>query len=172
MRHKYETSVQPMNELLRAALNPPAAEKSEVKIRDRVFRVGDKVMQTKNAGDVNNGDIGYMRKIFFEGKSQKVLIEFDGSHLKQYGIEELATLELGYATTIHKAQGSEYQSVILNVQLAHSVMLRRPLLYTAITRAKHRLIIVGERGALIQAIQRTDAEKRLTLLSNRIQGSV
>lgn len=169
MRQKYETSVQAMNERLRKTLNPAAPGKAELKLRDRVFRVGDKMMQTKNTGDVNNGDLGYVEEILTEGKSRKVLIKFEGSRLKQYGTEELSSIELGYATTIHKSQGSEYQSVILSLQKAHSLMLKRPLVYTAITRAKERLVIVGERAALVQAIQTTDTEKRLTLLSERIR---
>lgn len=78
-------------------------------------------------------------------------------------------LDLGYACTVHKSQGSEYKSVIINLQCAHSVMLVRPLIYTAITRAKERVLIVGERRALCTAIRRTDTEQRGTKLAQRIQ---
>ena len=78
-------------------------------------------------------------------------------------------LDLGYATTIHKSQGSEYRSVIINLQCAHSLMLTRPLVYTAITRGKDRVILVGERKALCIAIKKTDTEKRGTCLAHRLQ---
>ena len=78
-------------------------------------------------------------------------------------------LDLAYACTVHKSQGDEFKSVIINLQCAHSVMLVRPLIYTAITRAKERVIIVGERKALCTAIRRTDTEQRGTKLAMRIQ---
>ena len=77
-------------------------------------------------------------------------------------------LDFGYASTIHKSQGSEYQSVIINIQCAHYVMLTRPLIYTAITRGKTRVVVVGERRALCTAIKRTDTEHRGTALAKRI----
>ena len=77
-------------------------------------------------------------------------------------------LDLGYASTIHKSQGSEYSSVIINLQCAHYIMLTRPLLYTAVTRGKTRVIIVGERKALYTAINRIDINKRGTCLALRI----
>lgn len=103
MRRKFETGVQSLNELLREAVNPAAPGKAEIKLRDRVFRVGDKVMQTKNTGEINNGDIGYIKKIYTEGKSRKVLIAFDGARVKQYDAQDLGTIELGYAATVHKS---------------------------------------------------------------------
>lgn len=78
-------------------------------------------------------------------------------------------LDLGYASTIHKSQGAEYQSVIINLQCAHAIMLTRPLIYTAITRGKKRVIIVGERRALCMAIKKTDTEKRGTCLAKRLK---
>jgi len=78
-------------------------------------------------------------------------------------------LDLGYASTVHKSQGSEYTSVIINLQCAHSIMLTRTLIYTAITRGREKVTIVGERRALCIAIKRTGAEKRGTCLARRIQ---
>jgi len=77
-----------------------------------------------------------------------------------------------YASTIHKSQGSEYKSVIINLQCAHSIMLTRPLIYTAITRGKDKVIVVGERRALCIAIKKTDTEKRGTCLAQRLQALV
>ena len=80
-------------------------------------------------------------------------------------------LDLGYALTIHKSQGSEYKSVIINLQCAHAVMLTRPLIYTAITRGKEKVTIVGERRALCIAIKRTDTDQRGTCRAKRLQDS-
>lgn len=96
-------------------------------------------------------------------------MDFGDGRLAEYESNDLDMLELAYATTIHKSQGSEYQSVIINLQCAHAVMLVRPLVYTSITRAKERVIIVGERRALCIAIKRTDTEQRGTMLAARIQ---
>jgi helicase, putative, RecD/TraA family len=168
-RSKLATGVEPLNLRIRDLVNPSAPEKSEIQVRKKVFREGDKIIQTKNIGEINNGDLGYIRKIISEGNKKKALLEFEGSRMKSYSIEELVFVELGYATTIHKSQGAEYRSVLLNIQNAHSIMLKRPLLYTAITRAKEHLKIVGERSAVIKAIQTVETEKRLTLLSKRIR---
>ena len=89
--------------------------------------------------------------------------------MKEYDQSELDMLDLGYASTVHKSQGSEYSSVILNLQCAHSIMLTRPLVYTAVTRGKQKVTIVGERRALCIAIKRTDTEKRGTCLASRLQ---
>ena len=95
-------------------------------------------------------------------------LDFGEDRVMEYDGSQLDLLDLAYATTIHKSQGSEYDSVIISVQCAHSVMLNRPLLYTAVTRAKKRVILVGERKALCAAIRRTDTEHRNTQLARRI----
>jgi exodeoxyribonuclease V alpha subunit len=95
-------------------------------------------------------------------------VDFGDGRIAEYERQELELLELAYACTVHKSQGSEYQSVIVNLQVAHYIMLKRPLIYTAITRAKERVAIVGEKKALRIAINKTDAEKRGTMLAERI----
>lgn len=86
----------------------------------------------------------------------------------EYESGDLEMLDHAYASTVHKSQGSEYQSVIINLQCAHAVMLVRPLLYTAVTRAKKRVILVGERRAVCIAIKRVDTEQRETMLAERV----
>lgn len=135
----------------------------------RVFRCGDKVMQIKNKDDVNNGDIGYIRGISGNGEDTTVQVDFGDGRMKKYEPAELDMLDFGYAFTVHKSQGSEYKSVIVNLQCAHYNMLTRPLIYTAITRGKERVIIVGEKRALCIAIKKTDTEKRGTCLAQRLQ---
>ena len=168
-RQKTETGVNALNERLREKVNPPDAQKAEVVFGNRKFRCGDKVMQIKNHDDVNNGDIGYIRKIIRTGDETTVHVDFGDGRVKEYDSSELEMLNLGYASTIHKSQGSEYQSVIINLQCAHSIMLTRPLVYTAITRGKERVAIVGEKKALCISIRKTDTEKRGTCLAKRLQ---
>lgn len=171
-RQKTETGVNALNTYLQSKINPPASTKNEVECGKRLFRVGDKVMQTKNHEDVNNGDIGYVTEIFGYGNDKTLYVDFGDGRIKEYEGSDLDRLDLGYASTVHKSQGSEYKSVIINLQSAHSVMLTRPLIYTAITRGKERVIIVGERRALCTAIKRTDTEKRGTCLAERIKENI
>ena len=168
-RQKTETGVNALNEKLRELVNPGDGKKPEAICGKRVFRQGDKVMQVKNHDDVNNGDVGYITHIIKTAAETTVYVDFGDGRMKEYDSTELDMLELAYASTIHKSQGSEYKTVIINVQKAHYIMLTRPLIYTAITRGKDRVIIVGERRALCTAINKTDIEKRGTCLAHRLQ---
>ena len=170
-RKKTETGANALNLRLRDLVNPPAPGKPEAAHGKRVFRVGDRVMQTKNLGEVNNGDVGYIKDIFRDTDGITIRVNFGGGREMEYDSTQLPMLDLGYASTVHKSQGSEYQSVIVNLQRSHYIMLTRPLVYTAITRGKSRVILVGEKGALYTAISRTDAEKRGTCLAKRIRNS-
>lgn len=168
-RQKMETGVAALNERIRKDVNPQDPTKGEITLGKKTFRTGDKVMQIKNHEDVNNGDIGYITDISGIGNDAVVCIDFGDGRNVEYDASELNMLDLGYASTIHKSQGSEYQSVIINLQCAHSIMLVRPLIYTAITRAKKQVIIVGERRALCIAIKKQDTEKRGTQLAERLK---
>ena len=125
-------------------------------------------MQVKNSDDISNGDVGYIKSITGSKTDAVVKIDFGDGRTVDYECSDLEKLDLGYACTVHKSQGSEYKSVIINLQCAHSVMLVRPLIYTAITRAKEKVIIVGERKALCRAINRIETEQRNTKLAQRI----
>lgn len=171
-RQKTETGVNALNELLRERVNPPDPNKPEISLGMRKFRCGDKVMQVKNYEDVSNGDIGYITKIYRIGDDTTVVVDFGDGRVMEYDSSELDMLELGYACTIHKSQGGEFKSVIINLQSAHFIMLTRPLVYTAITRGKENVIIVGERRAMCIAIKKTDTEKRGTCLAKRLQATV
>lgn len=168
-RQKTETCVNELNVRLRDMVNPADESKAEVTHGSRCFRVGDKVMQTKNHEDVNNGDIGYIKDIIHSADETTIYVDFGDEKVKEYDSSNLDMLDWGYATTIHKSQGSEYKSVIINLQCAHYIMLTRPLIYTAITRGKERVTIVGERRALCTAIKKTDTEHRGTCLAHRLQ---
>ena len=170
-RQKTETGVNALNEALRDKVNPPAEGKAEVTKGSRMFRVGDKVMQNRNHEDISNGDIGYIAGIYRSGDECTVCVDFGDGRVADYDASDLDMLDLGYALTIHKSQGSEYKSVIINLQCAHAVMLTRPLIYTAITRGKEKVTIVGERRALCIAIKRTDTDQRGTCLAKRLRES-
>ena len=168
-RQKTETGANALNQRLQGKVNPPTDVKMDAVHGQRRFRTGDKVMQIKNCEDINNGDVGYITSITGTQTESVVRIDFGDGRLVDYENADLDMLDLGYACTVHKSQGSEYKSVIINLQCAHSVMLVRPLIYTAITRAKEKVLIVGERRALCTAIRRIDTEQRGTKLAQRIR---
>ncbi len=164
------TAVDQLNRTLRELVNPIADEDiPDLKIGSRFFREGDKVMQNKNNSKASNGDIGFIRKIAVnENNEMRVTIDFGTDRIVEYGTEDMGYIEHAYATTIHKAMGSEYDIVIIPIIRSHAIMLKRNLVYTAITRAKHRVILVGEKGMLFMAIHKNDTGKRNTLLGERI----
>ena len=126
-------------------------------------------MQIRNnyEKEVFNGDIGVIREIDFE--EQELAIEFDG-RLVKYDVTELDELVLAYASTIHKAQGSEYPIVVMPLLMTHYVMLQRNLIYTGITRAKKVFVLIGKKKALGYAVRNMTVSKRNTLLKQRLQG--
>lgn len=177
-REKGEASSQNLNESIREEVNPELDGKPEVARGSRKFRLYDRVIQLKNnskmvlynrQGDiigkgVFNGDVGLVREI----RPDTVIINFDGRYAK-YPLDSLEELELAYAMTIHKAMGSEYDTVIIPLLAAHRVLLTRNLLYTAVTRAKGRVLLVGQKKALFMAISKTRKGKRNTLLAERMR---
>lgn len=163
--HKGAIGAQRLNAVLQDALNP---QKQSIERAGRVFRLGDKVMQLRNNydKDVFNGDLGRVRKI--DAENQELLVEVDG-RMVPYDFGELDELTLAYAVTVHKAQGSEYPAVVLPLLMQHYMMLQRNLLYTAITRAKKLVVIVGSKKALAVAIRNDKMQHRYTLLKERLK---
>ncbi len=162
--HKGELGVIEMNRRMRRALNPSGPE---LVFGSRRFRVGDKVMQVRNNYDLDiyNGDIG--RVVMIDREHLAVTVDFQG-HLVQIPRDDLDDLALAYAVTIHKSQGSEYPAVIILLHHQHFVMLERNLLYTAVTRGKRLVIIVGSRRALIRAVTNATHRTRHTRLAARL----
>lgn len=171
-RKKTETGVNALNDKIREWINPHKNNKDEVKCGNAMFREGDKIMQLKNNDDVSNGDTGFIKQIKRDGDDTEIIIEFDCNKEKVYDNGDMEMVDLAYASTVHKSQGSEYQTVIINLQTAHYIMLNRSLLYTAITRGRQKVIIVGEKKALYMAISRKDTEKRGTNLAMKINDSM
>lgn len=164
-----ETSVERLNEAIRETVNPQQEEIADLKVGGMFFRVGDKVMQNKNNDKASNGDIGFIRNIVRTEKNElKITISFSGDREVEYGMENMEHVELAYATTVHKAQGSEFDVVIFPIIRSHARMLTRSLVYTAITRAKRKVILVGQIGMLFMAVHRNDTGKRNTQLGKRI----
>ena len=151
-----------LNRSLQAALNPPAADKAEAV----GFRLGDKVMQTRNdyMKNVFNGDIGRIVQI----DSEHLVVAFAEDVEIPYTRDEFGALTLAYAMSVHKSQGSEYDIIILPLVRAHHIMLQRNLLYTAVTRAKKGVILIGDRTALFSAVSNDRTRRRYTLLAERL----
>jgi exodeoxyribonuclease V alpha subunit len=164
--NRTELGARNLNARLQETLNPPA-NGAEVERYGSTFRVGDKVMQTVNNydKDVFNGDIGCIAKI--DTDEQDVTVTMDGREVV-YDFGELDELMLAFATTIHKAQGAEYPAVVIPLHTQHFVMLQRNLLYTAITRGRKLVVIVGNAKALQLAVQRQDTAQRCTGLRWRL----
>ncbi|HEY1083159.1 MAG TPA: ATP-dependent RecD-like DNA helicase [Prosthecobacter sp.] len=151
-----------LNQVLQSALNPASELKYELERFNTTYRVGDKVIQTNNNYDkeVFNGDIG--RIVSIDTEPLKLWVRFEGERLVDYEPGELDELQLAYALTIHKSQGSEFPCVIVPVSTQHYVLLERSLIYTAVTRAKKLVVLVGDSRALAMAVGRQESRKRWT----------
>ena len=168
-RKKSKTGVYSLNAALHDTINPASPEKDEIETGQRILRVGDKVMQMKNRDFASNGDIGYICTSKRDSDGILVEVDFGDDRVVAYeDVESLRQLELAYAATIHKSQGSEYDAVLINIQNMHGKMLNRALIYTAETRAKKQVIIVGDWEAVVRAIQTADTKRRNTMLAVRI----
>jgi exodeoxyribonuclease V alpha subunit len=164
--HRQECGTENLNKLLQEALNPKSPQKPEFKNSIQTFRLGDKVMQTKNnyQKHVFNGDIGFIVQM----EPEKASVKFGDDFIVDYEKSELIELQLAYAMSVHKSQGSEYPIIILPLTESHYIMLQRNLLYTAVTRAKQRVILLGSQAALNTAVENDRTKRRYTLLAERL----
>ena len=171
--HKGPCGVQNLNRLLQARVNPPSSQKEEIQQPGGLaLRVGDKVMQIRNnyEKDVYNGDIGQIVNI--TGKIIKVWYpERSDGEYATYEEGETDELQLAYAMSVHKSQGSEYSRVVLALVPGHYIMLQRNLLYTAVTRAREKVELVGTKAALQTAVANDRTRRRYSLLKERLQES-
>ncbi len=157
-----------LNETIRDLVNPASKRKMELKCGSRVFRVGDRIMQTANRNGVSNGDVGLITGM--ERADDEVFVDIrllDGRELR-YSKDMMEDVEFSYCLTIHKSQGQEYPVIIVPLLKEHYIMLRRNLLYTAVTRAKAKVILIGQRQAVYIAIHKCDVGQRNTVLADRI----
>jgi exodeoxyribonuclease V alpha subunit len=159
-----------LNERLQEALNPAGSGRAERRYGGRVYRVGDKVSQIRNNYDklVFNGSLGIVTAISLE--EQELRVRMDGGEGEvTYGFDELDELTHAYATSIHRSQGSEYPCVVIPLTTTAWMMLQRNLLYTAVTRAKRLVVLVGSRRALARAVRTEGAGRRHTALADRLR---
>ena len=169
--HRGDLGAGNLNQLLQQALTADAPGLTR---GGRTFRAGDKVMQIRNDydKDVFNGDIGRVERVAPAGSSEdseSLIVRFDDREIA-YDYDELDELQLAYAATVHKSQGSEYPAVVIPVHTQHFVMLQRNLLYTAVTRARRLVVLVGARKALAMAVRNAEVARRCSRLDVRLRG--
>ena len=172
-----------LNKVLQTALNPPAPDKKEKVFGEILFREGDRVMQIKNNYDILwkkadssmigagifNGDVGTIKSI--DMNLEQMTVVFD-DRVAEYDFTQLIELEPAYAMTVHKSQGSEYRAVVLSAWNASPYLLSRSILYTAITRARDLLIIVGREDTIAAMVNNAKVGRRYTGLKLRLQDKV
>ena len=165
--HRGELGVTQLNQKLQEVLNPTGPE---LTAGARCYRLGDKVMQVRNNYelDIFNGDIG--RIVDLDSEEREIDVLFDGRTIR-LDADDLEDLVPAYACTIHKSQGSEYPAVVVVLHHQHHVMLERNLLYTAVTRGRRLVVLVGSRRALARAVRTATGRGRYTLLADRLRPS-
>ena len=179
--------VERLNGILQQYLNPPSPQKREKEHGDAIFREGDKIMQTRNnyqleweirtkfglsvdkGTGVFNGDMGIVREI--NDFAETMTVEFDEGRMVEYPYKLLDELELAYAITIHKSQGSEYPAVVIPLLSGPAMLMNRNLLYTAVTRARKCVTLVGNEATFAQMVQNTSQQKRYSGLCDRLRES-
>ncbi len=162
-----------LNKALQQAFNPPSKEKEEINVGYQIFREGDKILQLKNQPDdlVFNGDIGRIVEIvpshLSEDKRTSIIVDFDNNYV-EYKPENFNDITLAYCISVHKSQGSEYPIVMIPFTSQHTIMLNRKLIYTAITRSKKCLLMVGDKQVFMDGCNRVDRHLRKTRLKENI----
>jgi exodeoxyribonuclease V alpha subunit len=166
--HRGAAGVAALNEALQSALNPASIDKPQRQIGSRFYRVGDRVMQIRNnyEKDVYNGDMGVIQRMDVE--LQKLAVQMDGRAVV-YDFLELDELVHAYAVSVHKSQGSEFPAVVIPILTSHYMLLQRNLLYTAVTRARRLVVLVGQMKAIGMAVRNNQVTERYTGLQNRLQ---
>ena len=176
---RHQSGTFSLNQMLQAALNPPEEGKGERRFGSYLFRTGDRVMQVRNNYDlmwrdrdsltsgmgVFNGDIGQITGV--DNRNECITVDFDG-RIVEYSPDMLGELEPAYAITVHKSQGSEYRAVILSVCKGTPMLLTRGVLYTAITRARELLVLVGDEEAVAQMTANNRQQRRYSGLRWRL----
>lgn len=159
-----------LNTMIQEAANPPSAGKRELRLGERIFRVGDRVIHRRNNYDLGvfNGDIGQIVRLDNEALTCTVSF-FPDHRTVEYQRDDIVELDLAYAITIHKSQGSEFEVVIMPVLTQHFKMLFRNLLYTGLTRARRLAVLVGTRKAMAMAVRNQDTSRRQTMLQELIR---
>jgi len=167
--YKGVNGIDNLNKMLQKIFNPPSEVKNETYDADVIYREGDKILQLENMPDDNvfNGDIGFIERI----SGSEITIDFDGNKVK-YKTKDYKAIKHGYAISVHKAQGSEFEIVIMPITKEYRIMLYKKLVYTAITRAKRSLILVGDPLSFSKAIYNVGNKERHTLLKKILTSNI
>lgn len=162
-----------LNTALQAAFNPPQPDKNEIQAGYMIFREGDKILQLKNQPDedVYNGDIGILEEIvpaeYSEDHKTTIVVDYQGNFV-EYKPEAFINITLAYCISVHKAQGSEYPIVILPFSKQHTIMLNRRLVYTAITRSRNALVMIGNQSVFLKSCEVLENHPRNTQLQEKL----
>lgn len=169
--YKTKNGIDNLNKVLQELLNPKSPHKNEIEYSDIIYREGDKVLELINDPDnnISNGDIGYIESIITnkKGASKEIIINFDGNRVTLTP-KKFVNITLGYAISIHKSQGGEYKMVIIPFVSSFKRMLYNKLVYTGVTRAKSKLILLGERNSFIYGVMNNFDEERKTTLKEML----
>ncbi len=168
-RRRGAVAADTLNAEIRELVNPHRKDVGELKCGTKLFREGDRIIQTKNQEKVSNGEVGVIESIRTDEDGETtVVVRLCDGRVIDYTEDRMSDVDWSYCITIHKSQGAEFPTVIIPLLKEHYVMLRRNLLYTAISRAKSKVILIGQRQAVFTAIHRADVDKRNTVLADRI----
>ncbi len=168
--YKTTNGIDALNKILQNIMNPPSKNKNELISGDTVYRENDKILQLVNDSDnsISNGDIGYIESITTSKNKKQIIINFDGTRVT-YTPKDFINIMHGYAISVHKSQGSEFKVVIIPFSNSFKRMLYNKLIYTAVTRAKEKLILIGDPSAFIYSIKNDYVEQRKTTLKELIE---
>ena len=169
--YKGDCGINEINARIQDIVNPPGEDVLEVKHYERIFRENDKVIQLVNRAEkgIMNGDVGYIESFIMKNlKVNGLRVSFD-SNIIEYNLDELEDLSLAYAISVHKAQGGEFDIVIMPMTNKHFIMLKRKLIYTAVTRAKKSLILIGDVKAMQQGIRKIETNRKTILKEKLIE---
>ncbi|MBR7042148.1 MAG: ATP-dependent RecD-like DNA helicase, partial [Bacilli bacterium] len=161
-----------LNKVLQRIMNPKSKEKNEITSGDIIYREGDKILQLVNDSDngISNGDLGYIESIT-KAKKNEIVINFDGNHVT-YTPKDFINIMHGYAISVHKSQGGEFKMVIIPFSPSFKRMLYNKLVYTAVTRAKQSLILLGDPNSFIYGVKNNYVEERKTTLKELLEKSI
>lgn len=172
--YKTSSGIDALNKMLQNIMNPASSEKNEITSGDIIYREGDKILQLVNDSDnfISNGDLGYIESIIpsnlSKSKKNEIIINFDGTRVT-YTSKDFGNIMHGYAISVHKAQGGEFKMVIMPFVPAFKRMLYNKLIYTAVTRAKEKLVLVGDPSAFVYGVKNDYIEKRKTTLKKMLE---
>ena len=170
--YKTKCGIDMINQRLQVIFNPKDKSKKELVVGDVIFREGDKVIELTNMPDENiyNGDIGIISQIVTQ-PAKKITIDFDGNEVT-FTAANFNKFRLAYAISIHKAQGSEFDVVVMAIVQGYRKMLYRKLVYTGITRSKKMLYLIGDKNALRQAVNNTSSDIRRTTIKDFLENGI